>query len=97
MTFQPLTTDKVYSVYSGRPGCCCGCRGKHTYASRHRDWASRNRGYPVRDEEVNDRTVTLIVNKINKAGSIHPTFVDVKPGYYFMDIGSRYYVAYVRD
>ena len=29
---QPNTIPNishVKSVYSGRPGCCCGCRGKH--------------------------------------------------------------------
>lgn len=24
-----LTHDEVEHVYSGRPGCCCGCKGTH--------------------------------------------------------------------
>ena len=27
---QKVTTDIVTSVYSGRPGCGCGCRGKYS-------------------------------------------------------------------
>ena len=27
-----IDLSKVRSVYSGKPGCCCGCLGKHTYA-----------------------------------------------------------------
>jgi len=62
-----IEIDNVSSVYSGKPGCACGCRGKYAYASRHRAWASKDRGYTVTADEVNDRTVKLMVNKINKA------------------------------
>jgi len=24
-----ISLDQIASVYSGKPGCCCGCRGKH--------------------------------------------------------------------
>ena len=24
----------IKSVYNGRPGCCCGCRGKHTSSQK---------------------------------------------------------------
>ena len=27
---KEITRDKVKRVYSGTPGCCCGCRGKYT-------------------------------------------------------------------
>ena len=30
-----LTTDDVLSVYSGRPGCACGCRGNHRGNPKH--------------------------------------------------------------
>lgn len=33
MEFDVITLEDVESVYSGRPGCCCGCVGKHTYSS----------------------------------------------------------------
>lgn len=54
-----VNIEQVSSVYSGKNGsCCCGCAGKHTYASAHRTWASKNRGYNVGLDEVNDRVVS---------------------------------------
>lgn len=66
----PPITDlsSVASVYSGKNGrCCCGCSGKYRYARAHRDWSSKNRGYAVDDEDVSDRSVAMIVRKINAA------------------------------
>ena len=55
----------IISVYSGIKGkCCCGCAGKHRYASAYRKLASKDRGYEVRDEEVSDRSVKIISNKV---------------------------------
>lgn len=33
LQLNKVPVDKIQSVYSGRPGCCCGCRGKHTDAT----------------------------------------------------------------
>jgi len=57
----------VSSVYSGIDGrCCCGCSGKYTYAKQHQAWSSKDRGYEVTDDEVSDRVVKMMVNKMNK-------------------------------
>lgn len=62
--FEPKL-ENVMSVYNGVNGACaCGCAGKHTYASAHREAAGIDRGYPVRDDEVNDRIVKLHFNKV---------------------------------
>ena len=63
---------EVMSVYSGRDGrCCCGCAGKHSYASQFQIAAGKHRGYKVDDDEMNDRMVTriakLIENNLDKA------------------------------
>jgi hypothetical protein len=58
--------SKIRAVYSGRKGCACGCRGKYTYASKFQAEASRDRGYEVTDDEVNDRTVKLIAGRVEK-------------------------------
>ncbi len=29
-----INKDKIVSVYSGRPGCACGCRGNHSKTKR---------------------------------------------------------------
>lgn len=56
-----LTPAALASAYSGRPGCACGCRGNYRYASAHREWAGRNRGYAVGVDEVSDRSVARIL------------------------------------
>lgn len=30
MLLKDIKTADVKSVYYGRPGCCCGCRGTHS-------------------------------------------------------------------
>lgn len=86
--------ENVSSVYNGRNNtCCCGCAGTHTYASAHRKWASKNRGYVVEDDEVNDAKVKRIVNKINnnmdKLDIVDSSFVSVV-------VGTRLYIAYFK-
>lgn len=54
---------KVTSVYSGRKGCACGCRGNYAYASAFK---SERPSYCDGDEWVSDRTVKTIVNKVER-------------------------------
>lgn len=39
-----VTTDDILRVYSGRPGCGCGCRGKYRYNPKHKDEATEDAG-----------------------------------------------------
>lgn len=56
MTVDLIKRENVESVYFGRPGCCCGCRGNHTYAK------------PVRGNPVGHQgTITRAVNRVNLA------------------------------
>lgn len=64
-----LTPAALASAYSGRPGCACGCRGNYRYASAHREWAGRNRGYAVCDEDVNDRAVARLLANARAAAA----------------------------
>ena len=89
-----IDLSKVVSVYSGKNGrCCCGCAGKYTYPSALREQASKKRGYPVTNDEVNDRTVRAIVRKVQEqidAGNIefqNEDFVSTV-------VGKRLYVVY---
>lgn len=53
---------QVASVYSGKAHhCACGCSGKHRYASAHKAWASKHRGYAIEKSEINDAQVAKIV------------------------------------
>lgn len=56
--------DNAFQVYSGQAmACMCGCKGKHSYASKHLEYATENTGYDVSDS-VNDRSVKIIYNKV---------------------------------
>lgn len=90
-TTSKIELNEISSVYSGRNGaCCCGCAGKHTYASQHREWAGKNRGYEVTDDEVFDRTVKMIVSKINANIDSAEDVGD----HVALVVGKRLYVAY---
>jgi hypothetical protein len=92
---KPVLVDlaRVRQTYSGRPGCCCGCRGKHRFASKYREGAQAARGYPISDDEVSDRSVDLTVRKINAliAGGADATY---DPDYVSVDTMTRTYIAY---
>jgi hypothetical protein len=82
--------SKVRQVYSGKPNkCCCGCAGKHTYASAASDVAAKRNGI------VSDRSVKTIVNKINALladGSAVETCV--REDFISVETETRLYVAY---
>ena len=50
-----FTLANVQKVYSGKPGCMCGCRGKYSYAHGCEE------GY---DDQVNERSVKILFNKV---------------------------------
>jgi len=105
MTKVNIDVNKVASVYSGLHGCCCGCRGKHTYASGHRQWATSHRGYTVDDGEVNDKTVRRHVKTIQRwfdetpevviEKMIEDQRVFVTEDFVSFDTDTRTYVAYL--
>lgn len=89
--------NTVQSVYSGKANsCCCGCCGKHYYASKHVVAAGKNRGYEVTPDEVNDRMVKRVVNIIN---GIYDGTADGEKEFSENDfvsvvVGHRTYIAY---
>jgi hypothetical protein len=89
-----LTIDNVASVYSGKVNlCACGCAGKHSYSTEHKTWAGKNRGYEVRDEEISDRTVKTIFNKVMKA----PNMQMITPEIATFNTKTRTYVVYFKN
>lgn len=89
-TIASLTPDHVRSVYSGKPGCMCGCKGKYSFNPLHRAEASKERGYDVGDDEVNPRMVARVLRLLQKESS-----VEVQDGYIHANIGGREYVVYL--
>lgn len=96
-----IDVNDIASVYSGRPGCMCGCRGKHTYASATREASAKTRGYAIDDNEVNDRVVKMIVNKMNKlVEEGHELELDTRnapPSFFAVELPNRSYVAYTKE
>lgn len=96
-----LQVSDVSSVYSGRDGrCCCGCSGKHSYNSALVAFASKDRGYAVTNDEVNDRMVARVLRIMKDANEHEPRVVEYDE---FGDmrlwstvIGTRRYVVYAK-
>ena len=84
-----LDVNTVIKVYSGRQGCMCGCRGRYSYASAFQQQASVERGYAVEHEEVNDRSVKIIVGKLNR----NPD-TKIEDGIAWVNVGDRQLAAY---
>ncbi len=95
MNTVEVKIENVMKVYSGKARtCCCGCAGKYTTAVKHLALAGEMRGYAYDAEEANDRSVKLIVGKINKAiaSGVQP---DVDAEYVSVTVGERIWTAYL--
>lgn len=87
----------IIKTYTGKIGCMCGCNGKYSYSSAHRDLGSTERGYGVKDSEVSDRAVNMMANRFNKEG-VFKADIDQDTGrlsdYVYRDDGGRMKVIY---
>lgn len=63
---KEVILENVVDAYNGNVGCMCGCNGDYAYASAHREFAGKDRGYEVDDDEVNDRKVKSRFNRMKK-------------------------------
>lgn len=84
-----LNVDRVMNVYSGRPGCMCGCRGNYRVASAHVAIASKDRGYGYEPKEISDRQVRRIVKLIESQPE-----VELDEQYAYVEVDGRAYCAY---
>lgn len=91
--------SKVSSVYSGRKGCACGCRGTHTYARAFK--ADRPSYYkPDSDVGVNDRVVRAMVAKVERfvRDGTNVDRVHVDAGFFAVDmVNDRTYTVYFAE
>jgi hypothetical protein len=89
-----IDVSKIQSVYSGKDGsCCCGCAGKHYYASASRAEASKARGYEISDDEVSDRMVRKVARIIGEAAEVEQVSDDCIA----VVVGERVYIAYMSE
>ena len=96
--FDPmtLTVADVRSVYSGKAwSCCCGCSGTHSYASLLREEAGKDRGYPVTDDDVNDREVRRVLKKGQQHRDMEPEYC--AGSYFSVVVGKRSYIVYLSN
>ena len=82
-----LNEFNVLKVYSGRPGCMCGCQGKYWSSSM-----SARKALLDEHEVVNDRQVRRIVKILNES---EETKID--EGCAFVELNNRSYVAYLSE
>lgn len=101
ITIQQANKDNILSVYSGKPGCMCGCVGKHYYNPVYKDEGTKRRGYEVSDEETSIRMITRVLNLLRDVASDlsadESSKLVVDDNYFYARINNRDYVAYVRD
>lgn len=95
MAPQIITIDvnKVSSVYVGKPHMCmCGCAGVYYYTSQNKDWSSKNRGYALDEDDINDAKVIRVIQKFVK----DPQIADNIDNYIFTKvIGKTQYTIYM--
>ena len=84
-----FTLANVTKVYSGKPGCMCGCRGKYSYTAHGA--AEDGPGYDVSDS-INERSVKIIFNKV-----MNNPDRKVEDGIVFVDTDTRSLVVYFKD
>lgn len=89
---QALTAQNILSVYSGKAGaCCCGCKGKHYYASYKIEEGRSYRGYEVMPDEINDKMVIKVLRMIQA----NEDKAKIDEEYICVGVGARTYIAYL--
>ena len=89
-----INFDNVMTVYSSRRGCACDCRGSYKVASKFLAEANEGlaRFLPYDKEDVSDRSVRTIVNKVLALGI--ESSPDM-PGIFWADSPTRSYTIYM--
>ena len=88
--FYTLDRANVAQVYSGKPGCMCGCNGNHRYASKYAQ---------QRSDDVSDRSVSIVCGKIEKLLAT-PELCDelhITHDYVCVEANGRVYAAYFAE
>ena len=79
-----LDVSKVATVYSGKTGCMCGCKGKYTYNEgvAHEDWQGT----------VNVRTVRMFTRQV-----MSDPRVKYEDNYMYVEADGRIKVVYFKE
>ena len=91
-----IDLSKVRKVYSGRPGCMCGCRGKWTYANEQAYRENFGDEVQVDHEDISERSVKIIAGKVQRdAGAKREDLGDGVVCYYVN--GPRVLAVYTKE
>ena len=89
-----IPVEAVGKVYSGKSGSCrCGCNGTYRYSPDFQTQGGKERGYEVKDEEVNMRQVKRVVKILNT----HLTDVEFAGDFADLQLEGRDYTVYFKD
>jgi hypothetical protein len=87
-----LTKDEIMYVYSGKAyKCCCGCSGNYRYNSKHVNAGTKDRGYTVGPNEINDKQIARVLTIMKK--NSHLMEFDDDDNLFSVTVGNRLYMA----
>jgi hypothetical protein len=71
----------------------CGCAGTYSYNKINQKWSGENRGYEVTDNEVNEKRIKRVVNKVRKNQNLGIENID--DYIYTVVVGNTQYSIYL--
>jgi hypothetical protein len=74
---KSLTPADILQVYSGKPGCHCGCNGRYFVRQAAVAAVAESDGYAPSDEDVKDKVVARLVEKVQAGASQLPYQQDI--------------------
>lgn len=86
-----LKVEDVVKVYSGKPGCGCGCNGKYRVNPQHLELASKFRGYDYDKKEASLGAVHCMLTYLQQnAGEVEVLSEESDFVIYSLDTDYRY-------
>jgi|HubBroStandDraft_2_1064218.scaffolds.fasta_scaffold444150_2 hypothetical protein len=92
-----ITPEEVLKVYSGRPGCGCGCRGSYWVNPSHLERANKERGYAYEGSEISLPNINRVLNIMKKRANeveTQNTLTDGNIAIYAIEDGRRNFWLY---
>jgi hypothetical protein len=90
-----VTPEEVMKVYSGKPGCGCGCRGNYRVNPALLEQANKERGYAYEGAEISMTQVKRVLNIVqSRADEVQENETDTLYIYAVED-DTRFYWVYV--
>jgi hypothetical protein len=93
---QSIQPADVLTAYDGRKNnCACGCAGTYFYNPAYRELAGRQRGYEVKEEEVNMKELVRVLRIIQACDKIEAFRGADGETIVYADKGRRTYTLYL--